>query len=89
MFPEQLLEQYLQFLFSLYLIQHNEHPAAALKAMTLGSIHGVSKKTGKFCTLAVFYHSLHQVFNSNCGGGHDRHKGRQLIQLVMMNIRNR
>lgn len=73
-FPEQLLEQYIQFLFPLHLIQHNEYPAAALRTMTLGSIHGVNKETSKFCFLALFYWSLHQVFNSNRRGWYDRWK---------------
>lgn len=83
LFPVQFLEQYIQFLFSLNLIQHNEHPAAALHAMTLGSIHGASKETSKFYSPVLS--SLHWVFYSNCRGGGDRCKSKQLNQLVIMN----
>lgn len=83
--PVQFLEQYIQFLLSLNLIQHNEHPAAALHAMTLGSIHGASKEMSKFYSLALFYQSLNWVFYSNCRGGGDRCKSKQLNHLVIMN----
>lgn len=85
LFPVQFLEQYTQFLFSLNLIQHNEHPAAALHAMTPGSIHGASKETSKFYSPVPFYQSLRWVFYSNCRGGGDRCKSKQLNQLVIMN----